>query len=69
MEHPLVNLRVMRNQNFAMGMLLITVVGVVLYSTTALVPLFLQSLMAYPVLNSGLAMSARGVAPCRPFWS
>jgi DHA2 family multidrug resistance protein len=60
-EHPLVNLRVMRHRNFAMGMFLITIVGVVLYSTTALVPLFLQSLMAYPALNSGLAMSTRGM--------
>ena len=41
-EHPLVDIRVFRNRNFAMGTLLITVVGVVLYSTTALLPLFLQ---------------------------
>ncbi len=60
-QHPMVELRVLRNRNFAMGMLLITVVGVVLYSTTALLPLFLQSLMAYPALNSGLAMSTRGM--------
>ena len=59
--HPLVNLRVMRHRNFAVGMFLITIVGIVLYSTTALLPLFLQSLMAYPALNSGLAMSPRGI--------
>ena len=41
-EHPLVNLRVLGNRNFALGTLLITIVGVVLYSTTALLPLFLQ---------------------------
>ena len=59
--HPLVNLRVMTNRNFAIGTLLITVVGIVLYSTTALLPLFLQSLMGYPAFNSGMAISPRGM--------
>ena len=49
------------NRNFAIGTLLITIVGIVLYSTTALLPLFLQSLMGYPALNSGMAISPRGM--------
>jgi DHA2 family multidrug resistance protein len=52
---------VLRNRNFAVGTLLMTVVGVVLYSTTALLPLFLQTLMNYPALNSGMAISPRGI--------
>ena len=32
-----------------------------LYSTTALLPLFLQSLMGYPAFNSGMAISPRGI--------
>ena len=60
-EHPLVDIRVFANRNFAVGTLLMTVVGVVLYSTIALLPLFLQGLMGYPALNSGMAMSPRGV--------
>ena len=59
--HPLVDLRVLGNRNFAVGTLLITIVGVMLYSTTALLPLFLQGLMGYPALNSGMAMSPRGM--------
>jgi DHA2 family multidrug resistance protein len=59
-EHPLVDLRVFCNRSFAVGTLLMTVVGIVLYSTTALLPLFLQGLMGYPALNSGMAMSPRG---------
>jgi DHA2 family multidrug resistance protein len=59
-KHPLVELRVFRNRNFAMGTLLMTVVGIVLYSTIALLPLFLQGLMGYPAVNSGMAMSPRG---------
>src|SRR5208283_2926335 len=58
---PLVDIRVFRNRNFAMGTLLMTVVGIVLYSTTALLPLFLQELIGYPALNSGMAMSPRGM--------
>jgi len=59
--HPLVNLRVLLNRNFAVGTLFILIVGIVLYSTTALLPLFLQSDMGYPALNSGMAISPRGM--------
>ncbi len=58
---PIVNLRVLANQNFAIGTALITVLGVVLYGTTALLPLFLQTLLGYPALQSGLAVSPRGL--------
>ena len=60
-KRPLVDIRVFRNRNFAMGTLLMTVVGIVLYSTTALLPLFLQGLMGYPALNSGMALSPRSM--------
>jgi MFS transporter, DHA2 family, multidrug resistance protein len=61
-EHPLVDLRILRNRNFAVGLVLITVVGIILYGTTAELPLFLQTLMGYPALQSGYAMSPRGCA-------
>jgi DHA2 family multidrug resistance protein len=35
--------------------------GVVLYATTALLPLFLQTLLGYPALEAGLATSPRGL--------
>ena len=60
-ERPLVDIRVFRNRNFVIGTLLMTTVGIVLYSTTALLPLFLQGLMSYPALNSGMALSPRGM--------
>jgi MFS transporter, DHA2 family, multidrug resistance protein len=60
-EHPIVNLRILKDRNFAVGTLLITLVGAVLYSTTALLPLFLQTLMGYSALKSGLAISPRGI--------
>src|SRR5208282_1511813 len=61
-EHPLVNLRILRSRNFATGLMLMTVIGIILYGTTAELPLFLQTLMGYPALQSGYTMSPRGVA-------
>ncbi|HEY3762209.1 MAG TPA: DHA2 family efflux MFS transporter permease subunit [Verrucomicrobiae bacterium] len=60
-DHPLTDLRVFKNRNFAVGVLLITVIGAILYGTTAELPLFLQTLMGYPALQSGYAMSPRGL--------
>jgi DHA2 family multidrug resistance protein len=59
-EEPIVDLRVLRNRNFAVGTVLITVLGVVLYGTTVMLPLFLQTLLGYSALDSGLAVSPRG---------
>jgi DHA2 family multidrug resistance protein len=61
-EHPLVNLRILRSRNFATGLMLMAVIGIILYGTTAELPLFLQTLMDYPALQSGLTMSPRGLA-------
>jgi DHA2 family multidrug resistance protein len=60
-KEPIVNLRVLTNRNFAVGTALITLMGVVLYGTIALLPLFLQTLLGYPALESGLAVSPRGI--------
>ncbi len=58
---PIVNLRVFLNRNFAIGCVAIASVGVVLYGSTALLPLFLQTLLGYSAMDSGLAVSPRGV--------
>ena len=60
-KEPIVNLRVLGNRNFATGTALIATVGIALYGTTALLPLFLQTLLNYPALQSGLAVSPRGI--------
>jgi DHA2 family multidrug resistance protein len=60
-KDPLADLRVFKNRNFAVGVLLITIIGAILYGTTAELPLFLQTLMGYPALQSGYAMSPRGL--------
>ena len=59
-DHPIVDLRVFANRNFAVGTALITSVGIVLFGTIALLPLFLQTLLGYPAVESGLTVSPRG---------
>ena len=61
-EHPLVDLRVFKNRNFTIGLILMTTLAAILYGTTAQIPLFLQTLMGYPALQSGYALSPRGIA-------
>ena len=58
---PLVDLRVLKNYNFTLGTVLMFFAGVTLYGMTAIVPLFLQSLMGYTALQSGLTMIPRGL--------
>src|SRR5918911_451852 len=59
-DEPIVNLRILKDRNFAVGTLLITLMGVVLYGSIALLPLFLQTLLGYPATASGMAVSPRG---------
>ncbi len=67
-EHPLVDLRVFKNRNFTVGLILMTSLAAILYGTTAQLPLFLQTLMGYPALQSGYAMSPRGIAAFFTTW-
>jgi MFS transporter, DHA2 family, multidrug resistance protein len=60
-KEPIVNLRVFKNRNFAVGSGLIVIVGVSLYGSIVMLPLFLQTLMGYPALQSGLTVSPRGL--------
>jgi len=59
--HPIVNLSVLKNRNFAAGVIMMTVLAGVLYGTTAALPIFLQTIMGYSALQSGLTLSPRGV--------
>jgi DHA2 family multidrug resistance protein len=59
-EHPILNLRLLTNRNFAMATFLIAVLGAVLYGTTAILPIYMQTLMGYSAFDAGLAMTPRG---------
>ncbi|HEY3914083.1 MAG TPA: DHA2 family efflux MFS transporter permease subunit [Verrucomicrobiae bacterium] len=60
-SHPIVNLRVFKNRNFAVGTILATLFGVISFSPLTLLPLFLQNVLGYTAVQSGLAQSPRGV--------
>ena len=60
-DHPVVDLRVLRDRSFSAGVFLISMLGFVLYASLVLLPLYLQTLMGYPAYNSGLALSPRGI--------
>jgi DHA2 family multidrug resistance protein len=60
-KNPLVNLRVFRHRNFAIGCALIGIFGAALYGLVTLLPLFYQELLGYSALAAGWAVSPRGV--------
>jgi len=60
-EHPIVDLRVFRYRTYATGVFLMTVLGFVLYGSTVLIPLLLQTVLGYPALQAGIAMLPRGL--------
>jgi DHA2 family multidrug resistance protein len=59
-KDPIVDLRILKNRNFAVGCVLFGLFGAVLYGLVTLQPLFLQSLFGYSALNAGLTVSPRG---------
>jgi MFS transporter, DHA2 family, multidrug resistance protein len=60
-DHPVVDLRLFKEPTFAMGVALITVMGVGLYASMVLMPVLLQTLLGYPSLQAGYAMAPRGL--------
>ena len=55
------DLGLFRDRNFLASNIFIFVLGVVLFATMALLPPFLQNLMNYPVVTTGLLLAPRGV--------
>jgi len=60
-RHPIVDLRVFKVRTYATGVFMMTVLGFVLYGSTVLIPIWLQTLMGYPALQAGWAMLPRGL--------
>ncbi len=60
-DHPIVDLRILKIRTYSTGVFLMTVLGFVLYGSTVLIPIWLQTLMGYPALQAGLAMLPRGL--------
>jgi len=65
---PVIDFRVLKDRNFAICTLTMLVMGMVLYGSTTLLPLLLQTLLGYTSLLSGLVLSPGGfvVVACMP---
>jgi DHA2 family multidrug resistance protein len=55
------NRELLQDRNFLIGILFAFVVGIILYGVMALLPSFLQSLMGYPVVLTGVITAPRGL--------
>ncbi|HEX4750416.1 MAG TPA: DHA2 family efflux MFS transporter permease subunit [Bryobacteraceae bacterium] len=60
-KKPLVDLRIFKNRNFALGCLLIGLFGASIYGMITLLPLFYQELMGYTAQVAGIAVAPRGI--------
>ena len=61
-EEPAVNLRILKDINFSSGTFLSGILGMGLFSSLFILPLYLQNLLGYPALNSGIAVMPRSLA-------
>jgi DHA2 family multidrug resistance protein len=59
--HPFFDRALLRDRNFVTASVFGFFVGILLFSTMALLPPMMQTLMGYPVLTSGLVSMPRGV--------
>ncbi len=63
-EHPIIDFHVLKERNFTLATVAMLIMGFVLYGSTTLMPLFLQTLLGYTAMLSGLVLSPGGLAVC-----
>jgi DHA2 family multidrug resistance protein len=60
-KETLVDLKVLKDRNFAIGSALIFLFGIGIYSTVTVLPLFYQELLGYTAFTAGLVVAPRGL--------
>jgi DHA2 family multidrug resistance protein len=67
-KEPIIDFHILKDRNYALATASMLVLGFVLYASTALMPLFLQTLLGYTAMMSGLVLSPGGlvVVVCLP---
>jgi len=60
-DKPFVDLRLFRDWNFNISMLLSFTIGFNMMATMAILPPFMQNLLNYPVLTTGMLLAPRGI--------
>jgi len=63
-SQPVIDFHVLKERNFTLATLSMLVLGFVLYGSTALLPLFLQTLLGYTAMLSGMVLSPGGIVIC-----
>ena len=58
---PLVNLKTLKDRNFAIGCGLMIMLGLAIYSMITMLPLFYQELLGYTAFAAGLVVGPRGI--------
>ncbi|MCY2925245.1 MAG: DHA2 family efflux MFS transporter permease subunit [Planctomycetota bacterium] len=61
-SQPVVELHLLKGRNFAVSTFTMFALGFVLYGSTALLPIFLQTMLGYTAMLSGLVLSPGGLA-------
>jgi MFS transporter, DHA2 family, multidrug resistance protein len=56
-EKPVVDLRCLKDRNFAVGVLMVSGIGAILYSTNVIIPVMAQQWFGYTALLAGLLLS------------
>jgi len=57
----IVNLHILRDRNFRTGLLLIALLGMCIYITITILPLYYQEIMGYTAFAAGLVVGPRGI--------
>jgi len=60
-KEPVVDFRMLQNRNFTLSTATMFLLGFVLYGSTMLLPVFLQTLLGYTAMRSGLVLSPGGL--------
>lgn len=60
-KDPVLELHLLKDRNFAISTFMMYVLGVVMYGTTVLLPIMLQTLMGYTAMQSGWVLFPGGV--------
>ncbi|MBL8689066.1 MAG: DHA2 family efflux MFS transporter permease subunit [Rhodospirillaceae bacterium] len=60
-DRPFLDLNLMRDRNYGIGVLLIFLINLMMLATLALLPAFLQGLLGYPIVETGYLMMPRGI--------
>jgi MFS transporter, DHA2 family, multidrug resistance protein len=60
-DNPIIDLHLFRDRNFAISTFMMYTLGFVLYGTTLLLPILMQTLMGYTAMESGLVLLPGGL--------